>query len=105
MNKFGIFKIDITTGKNVTIGFTAVSNPIKTGEILILEAQDITEAAEKASAMLKLFGVKTQSLMGDYETVLANFPDYFVGELKYSTADVYDTTSLAYRIYHFEPVK
>lgn len=105
MKQFGVFALSVEKkGGDLNIAFTAVKNPVKSAEILMLEAEHIDEAAGKASQLLKTFGVKTHSLIGDPDTVMADFPNYFVGEICTGVADMYDTESLAFRIHSFTPV-
>jgi len=106
MIKFGIFSLSVEKkGGDLKIAFIAVKNPIKSAEILMLEAKTINDAACMASELLKRFGVKTYSTFGDPNIAMWDFPDYFVGEIDIRTADMYDTESLAYRITNFIPVK
>ncbi len=105
MITFGIFALSIEKkGGDLKIAFTALKNPVKSGEILMLEAETIDDAASNASKLLKSFGVKTHSLLGNPDTVMADFPDYFVGEILTRMADIYDTESLAFRISNFTSV-
>jgi hypothetical protein len=106
MKAFGMFALSVEKkGGDLKITYTAIKNPVKSTEILMLEAETIDDAASKASELLKSFGVKTHSLLGNPDTVMCDFPDYFVGEIHTLTADMYDTESLAFRISKFTPVK
>lgn len=70
-----------------------------------LEAASAEEAAKQASDLLKLLGVQTHSLKGDYDTVgLEYFPNYFVAPFATEEAANYLTRSLIYQINCFTPV-
>ena len=103
--KYGLFKAAFPTqSKEKTISFNALSNPADPKGIIMLEAEDAAAAAKLAASLLKTLGVDTHSLLGDPDTVMADFPDYFVCQIRTKIADMYDTSSLAFRIHEFVPV-
>jgi hypothetical protein len=105
MKSFGIFNMSVTMVEGVpSISFTAIRNPVN-GGILELSVEDAAEALAKASKLLKEFNVQTHSRRGNPETVMGDFPDYFVGEIYNTTGDLYDDASLRFRIHEFIPMR
>lgn len=105
MSKFGLFKMVVKNGEgHVSVTFSAVGNPIETNKPMVIEAESASDAAEKAKQLLATFGGSTHSRLGDYDLVMADFPNYFVGELRIRDAEMYMTESIAYRIVNFVPV-
>jgi hypothetical protein len=103
--KYGIFRRTVTTNNGiVTIAFASLQNPAGAGQTLLIDAANDPEAANKAHDLLKILGVKTHRTDGNQDTIMADFPNYFVGQFAVELADRYDTERLLYEINTFTPV-
>lgn len=101
--KYGIFKIgqDKNAGP-LTVTFTALANPAEPKKVLSFDAENSELATNKAAELLKTFGIKITTLLGDSDTVTADFPDYFVGELR---DDWNGHSSIIFRVHNFVPIR
>ena len=101
---FGIFKLSVTYADGCpVISYSALKSPVGSDPIKI-EAISAEEAVDKATDLLRQLGVETHSILGDPDTIMAPFPNFFVGEVQLQVADKYDTRQLEYRISQFFPV-
>jgi hypothetical protein len=70
----------------------------------VIDAENAPAAANKAANLLKMLGVVTHTIDGNPDTIMSEFPIYFVGKFELDLADRYDTESLMYQIESFTPV-
>lgn len=103
--KYAVFKRSFSqTPKGYAISFIALSSPVDNTKMMVIDAGNDPEAANKAGDILKAIGVMTHSTKGNPDTIMSPFPDFFVGKLNLETADRYDTEQLMYHIDTFTPV-
>lgn len=101
MKQFGIFQMKTEhrfSTKGVT--FTAIKNPIKTKDLLLLEAESPEAAAIEAAELLQKLGVNISTKLGRQDTALHNFPNFFVAEIK----TFEDDPATTFRIHNFTSV-
>lgn len=103
--KYGIFKryAEINNGV-LAISFTSLQNPTDPQQHMTIEADDDESAASKARTLMEMLNVKTHSIDGCTDTIMGEFPNYFVGRFATDLADRYDTSRLLYQIHTFVPV-
>ena len=103
--KYSIFRRSIAhSGNGTTISFTSLQSPGDLKSPIQIDADNATAAANKASELLKMLGLKTHSIDGNPDTIMTETPRYFVGSLALDRADRYDTLSMAFHIDTFTPV-
>ncbi len=104
--KYGIFERAIrqTLDGSFTITFSCLPTIADKTTPLILEAETVESAAEKAADLLALLSINTHSIKGNPNSIMEYFPDYFVAQFATETAYKYDTSSLAYQISSFTAV-
>lgn len=104
--KYGIFQRAIRQALDgsYTITFSCIPTIADKNVPLILEAETVESAAEKAADLLALMSINTHSIKGNPDSVMEYFPDYFVAQFATETAYKYDTNSLAYQITSFTAV-
>jgi hypothetical protein len=102
IKQFGVFKISIEQKKGVPpiISFIAIPNFGFSNEPMLIDSEDAESAAKKVAEFLKPIGTATHSKRGNPDTVMHDFPDYFVGEVR----EFGDDSSTKFRIHQFVPV-